>query len=82
MYIKMVYYYLMLSVTPSFNTSALIAGQTYSFVIKPLHGTVEFNSPASVSLTAYQPSSQVMNLTAQPKNNTIILSWRNGYIFY
>jgi len=65
-------------VTPAFNTNALIAGQTYSFVVKPLHGNVEFNSPASVSLTAYQPSSQPTNLYAQPKNNTIILTWDNA----
>jgi len=65
-------------VQPSFNTDSLVAGQNYTFVVKPLHGNVEFNSPASVSLTAYQPSSQAMNLVAQPKNNTIILSWQNA----
>jgi len=65
-------------VQPSFNTDSLVAGQTYSFVVKPLHGNVEFNSPASVSLKAYQPSSQPMNLVTQSKNNTIILSWQNA----
>jgi hypothetical protein len=64
-------------VTPSFNTNALVAGQTYSFTVKPLHGTVEFDSPTSVSIMAYQPSSQPTNITTQPKNNTIILSWDN-----
>nr|WPF46683.1 MAG: hypothetical protein [Lake Baikal virophage 9] len=64
-------------VQPTFNTAQLVAGQTYSFVVKPLHGSVEFNNPASISLTAYQPSSVPVNLVAQPKNNTIILSWQN-----
>ena len=64
-------------ITPSYNTAALLAGQTYSFVVKPLHGTVEFKSPATVSLTAYQPSSQPTNFIGQPKNNTVTLSWNN-----
>ena len=64
-------------VQPSFNTDPLVAGQTYTFVVKPLHGSVEFNSPVSVTLTAYQPSSAPTNLIAQPKNNTIILSWND-----
>ena len=64
-------------VQPSFNTDSLVAGQTYSFTVKPLHGTVEFDSPTSVSIMAYQPSSQPINLFAQSKNNTIILSWDN-----
>ena len=64
-------------ITNSFNTSPLVAGQTYSFVVKPLHGLVEFNSPSTVSLTAFQQSSQATNFIAQPKNNTVILSWNN-----
>jgi len=64
-------------VQPSFNTDPLVAGQTYTFVVKPLHGSVEFNSPVSLTLTAYQPSSAPTNLIAQPKNNTIILSWND-----
>ena len=64
-------------ITPSFNTNILVAGQTYSFVVKPLHGTVEYNSPSTVSLTAYQPSSMPVNLSAQPKNNSVLLSWTN-----
>ena len=57
-------------VTPSFNTSALVAGQTYVFMVKSLHGLVEFNSPASVTMTAYQPSSQSTNLVAHHKKIT------------
>ncbi len=64
-------------ITPSYNTTALIAGQTYSFEVKPLHGLIEFNSPATVSLTAYQPSSIPMNFIGQPKNSSVILSWNN-----
>ena len=67
-------------ITNSFNTSPLVAGQTYSFVVKPLHGLVEFNSPSTVSLTAFQQSSQATNFIAQPKNNTVILSWNNPVI--
>jgi Fibronectin type III domain len=64
-------------VQPTFNTDALVASQTYSFVVKPLHGSVEFNSPASFSLMAYQPSSVPMSFLAQPKNNSVVLSWQN-----
>lgn len=63
--------------TSAFNTSALVASQSYVFTIKPIHGSVEFNSPTSVTMTAYQPSSQATNLTAQPKNNAVILTWGN-----
>jgi hypothetical protein len=64
-------------ISSTYNTGALVAGQTYSFVIKPLHNGVEFNSPSIVSLTAYQQSSQPINFIGQPKNNTVILSWNN-----
>lgn len=64
-------------ITSSYNTASLVAGQTYSFIVKPLHGLIEFDSPSTVSLTAFQQSSQPTNFIGQPKNNTVILSWNN-----
>ena len=64
-------------VQPSYNTASLVAGQTYSFVVKPLHGSVEFNSPATISLTAYQQSSAPINFVSQPKNNSLVLTWND-----
>ena len=64
-------------ISSSYNTASLVAGQTYSFIVKPLHGLIEFDSPSTVSLTAFQQSSQPTNFIGQPKNNTVILSWNN-----
>ena len=64
-------------ISSTYNTAALVAGQTYSFIVKPLHGVVEFDSPSIVSLTAFQQSSQPTNFIGQPKNNTVIVSWNN-----
>ena len=61
----------------TFNSGSLVAGNTYSFVVKPLHGSVEFNSPVSASLKAYQQSSAPVSFVAQPKNNSVILTWQN-----
>ncbi len=64
-------------ISSTYNSRALVAGQTYSFVVKPLHNGVEFDSPSTVSLTAFQQSSQPTNFIGQPKNSSVILSWNN-----
>jgi hypothetical protein len=64
-------------VQSSYNSDQLVAGNTYSFVIKPLHGLVEFNSPASISVLAYQQASITQNFSSLPKNNQVLLSWKN-----
>lgn len=64
-------------ITSSYNTTSLEAGLKYSFVVKPLHGLVEFDSPSNVVLTAFQQSSQPTNFIGQPKNNSVVVSWNN-----
>jgi hypothetical protein len=61
----------------SFVTGVLIAGVQNTFVVKPVHSSVEFNNFATLSITPFQNASAPTNVIATPKNNSIILSWSN-----
>ena len=62
-------------IQPSYNSDSLIAGTSYTFVVKPVIQSTEINSPASINVIPYQPSSQVNNFTSQPRNHSVILNW-------
>jgi hypothetical protein len=62
-------------VSPTLNTDSLVPGSSYTFVVKPLHGTIEYNSPATITVVPYQAATSPINFTATPKNQSIILSW-------
>ena len=59
----------------NFDTSVLVAGRSYTFVVKPLHGSDEFDNSVSLIITPFQNASAPTNFVAQPKNQSIILSW-------
>jgi hypothetical protein len=62
-------------VSPTLNTDPLVPGTSYTFVVKPLHGTIEYNSPTTITVVPYQAATSPINFTATPKNQSIILSW-------
>lgn len=74
-------------ISPSFNSNSLIAGQQYTFTIFPVHDRITYDGPnfvyvpveysnsALVRITPFQSASAPTNFVAQPKNETIILSW-------
>jgi len=59
----------------SFESGVLIAGVPTTFIIKPLHANIEYESPASITITPFQSASAPTNFVAQPKNEILILSW-------
>ena len=64
-------------VSPYYNTGVLTAGQSYTFVIKPVHQNTEFDSPATISYVPYQPSSIPTTITSTGKKSSIIFNWQN-----
>ena len=62
-------------IQPSYNSDQLVSGLSYTFIVKPVIQSTEINSPASVSVTPYQPSLQVASFSSQSRNNSVILNW-------
>jgi len=59
----------------SYNSDSLISGNSYTYVVKPVIQTTEINSPASITIIAYQASQQVATFSSQSRNNSVILNW-------
>jgi len=59
----------------SFDTGVLVAGIPVVFMVKPLHGSDEFENSVSLTITPFQTASAPTNFVAQPKNQSLILSW-------
>jgi len=59
----------------NFDTGVLVAGVPVVFMVKPLHGIDEFDNSVSLTITPFQNASAPTNFIAQPKNQSIILSW-------